>query len=175
MRCIFPLLLSFFLVTPSSADDCSKAVKLYNHATITDDLKVKEECFKEAIPLCSDSEIRSRIYNNLADTYERTGRSSIALFYYKKALENKSDLATAYFSVGDIFFKVKDYYSAAVMYEKGLGYCLEDEESVERWKEALEKAKNHTIIYFDFDSFRIPFRYLNRLDVICATIKERRH
>ena len=173
MRCIFPVLFGLFLITPSWAENCPKAIELYNQATETLDVKAKEQYFKEAIPLCSDPGILSRVYNNLADTYERTGRLSLALGFYKKALETKPDLSTAYFSVGDIFFQVKDYCSAAVMYKKGLGYSPEDEKSVKRWKEALEKAKSHTMIYFDFDSSKIPFRYLKRLDVICATIKER--
>jgi len=166
------VLFGLLLTTPSWAENCPKAIELYNQATETQDVKAKERYFKEAIPLCSDSEILSRVYNNLADTYERTGRLSLALACYKKALETKPDLVTSYFSVGDIFFRFKDYYSAAGMYEKGLRYRPEDEESVKRREEALEKTKKHIIIYFDFDSSRIPFRYLKRLDRLCAAIKK---
>ena len=173
MRRIFPVLFGLLLTTPSWAENCPKAIELYNQATETLDVKAKERYFKEAIPLCSDPGILSRVYNNLADTYERTARLSLALAYYKKALETKPDLATSYFSVGDIFFRVKDYCSAAVMYEKGLGYRPEDEESVKKREEALERAKKYIIIYFDFDSSRIPFRYLKRLDALCAAIKKR--
>lgn len=155
------------------AEDCSKAIELFNQATMGEDMEVKERGFKKAIHLCRDPEVLARVYNNLADTYERTRRLSLALAYYRKALETKPDLATSYFSVGDIFFRVKDYSSAAVMYEKGLRYRPEDEESVKRREEALERAKKHIIIYFDFDSFRIPFRYLKRLDAVCAAIKKR--
>ena len=173
MRPIIAVLLCLFLSTPSWSENCPKAIEFYNQATGTEDLKVREECFKEAIPLCSDSEIRSRVYNNLADTYEQTDRISLALSYYRKALETKSDLATAYFSVGDIFFRVKDYCSAAVMYEKGLKYRPEDQESSKRREEALDGAKKYIVIYFDFDSFEIPFRYVKRLDAVCAAIKKR--
>jgi len=125
------------------------------------------------MPLCRDPEVLARVYNNLADIYERTGRLPLALGFYKKALETKPDLATSYFSVGDIFFRVKDYCSAAVMYEKGLRYRPEDEESAKKREEALERAKEHIVIYFDFDSSKIPFRYLERLDSACAAIKKR--
>jgi len=155
------------------AEDCSKAIELFNQATMAEDMEVKERGFKKAIPLCRDPEVLARVYNNLADTYERTGRLSLALAYYRKALETKPDLATAYFSVGDIFFRVKDYCSASVIYEKGLRYRSEDEESIKKREEALERARKYIIIYFDFDSFRIPFRYLKRLDAVCAAIKKR--
>ena len=167
------MLFGLFITTPSWAENCPKAIELYNQATETQDVKVKEQYFKKAIPLCSDSEILSRVYNNLADICDRTGRLSLALTYYRKALETKPDLATSYFSVGDIFFHVKDYSSSAVMYEKGLRYRPEDEESVKRREEAMERARKHIIIYFDFDSFKIPFRYLKRLDALCAATKKR--
>ena len=167
------MLFGLLLTTPSWAENCPRAIELYNQATQTQDVKAKERYFKEAILLCSDLEILSRVYNNLADTYERTGRLSLALAYYKKALEIKPDLATSYFSVGDIFFRIKDYCSAAVMYEKGLGYRPRDEESVKKREEALEKAKKYIVIYFDFDSSKIPVRYLKRLDAVYAAIKKR--
>ena len=166
------MLFGLLLTTPSWAENCPKAIELYNQATETQDVKVKEQYFKKAIPLCSDSEILSRVYNNLADIYDRTGRLSLAFTYYKKALETKPDLATSYFSVGDIFFHVKDYCSAAVMYAKGLRYRPEDEESVKKKGAALEGGKKYIIIYFDFDSSKIPFRYLKRLDAMCAAIKK---
>ena len=98
----------------------------------------------------------------------------MALTYYKKALEAKPDLATSYFSVGDIFFRLKDYYSAAVMYEKGLKYRPEDKQSRQKKEEARARAGRYMVIYFDFDSLRIPERYLKRFDMVARTIKERR-
>ena len=69
------------------------------------------------------------LYYNLANAHFKAEQIGPAVFYYKKALKVKSDLATSYFSVGDIFFSLKDYHSAAVMYGKGLKYSPEDKES----------------------------------------------
>jgi len=123
----FPLFILLFFASHTWAEDCHKAIALYNRAIVEDDLSVRERCFKKAIALCSDPEVLSRVFNNLADTYERTGRLSPALTYYHKAIETKPNLVTSYFSVGDIFFRLKDYYSAAVMYGKGLSYSSDDE------------------------------------------------
>jgi len=169
----FPLLILLLLASHAWAGDCDRAIALYNRAAGENDLAVKERCFKEAIPLCSDPEVLSRVLNNLADTYERQDRLSPALTYYKKALEAKPDLATSYFSVGDIFFRLKDYYSAAVMYGKGLRYSPEDKESCLKREQAEAKSRHHMIIYFDFDSSMIPDRYLKRLDVVGKAIKGR--
>ncbi|MFH1077426.1 MAG: OmpA family protein [Pseudomonadota bacterium] len=168
----FPLFILLLLASHAWAEDCPKAIVLYNRATVENDLAVRERCFKKAIALCSDPEVLSRVFNNLADTYERAGRLSPALTYYRNALEAKPDLATSYFSVGDIFFRLKDYYSAAVMYGKGLSYSPEDEESRKNKKVAETRARRYMIIYFDFNSFTIPDRYLKRLDVVGEVIKE---
>jgi outer membrane protein OmpA-like peptidoglycan-associated protein len=154
------------------AEDCAKAVKLYNQATLATDLASKENLFKRAIPLCTEPEVLSKIHNNLADTYEKTGRLSPALDHYRKALETKPDFALAYFSVGDIFFRLRDYRSAAVMYDKGLRYAPDDHESQKRKEEAEARAKKFMIIYFDFDSFEIPNRYATRLRLVCKAIEE---
>lgn len=173
MRQILPLFLTLIFASNGWGADCSKAIELYNQATVAKDLQVKERGFKKAIPLCSDPIVLSKVYNNLADTYERQDRLLLALAYYRKALETKPDFATAYFSVGDIFFRLRDYFSAAVMYGKGLKYRSEDEESIQRKEQAETMAKGYMVIYFDFDSFRIPDRYLKRLDAVGKDIKER--
>ena len=167
----FPLFILLFLASHTWAEDCPKAIALFNRATVEDDLAVRERSFKKAIGLCSDPEVLSRVFNNLADTYEKAGRLSLALTYYRKALEAKPDLAMSYFSVGDIFFRLKDYYSAAVMYGKGLSYSP-DEGSRKNKEEAESRDRRYMIIYFDFDSFTIPDRYLKRLDVVGDVIKE---
>lgn len=172
MSRIFLIFILLFLASHVWAEDCPKAIALYNRATVEDDLAVRERSFKKAIALCSDPEVLSRVLNNLADTYERAGRLSVALTYYHKALESKPDLATSYFSVGDIFFRLKDYYSAAVMYGKGLSYSPDNEESRKNKEEAESRARRYMLIYFDFDSFTIPDRYLKRLDVVGEVMKE---
>lgn len=72
----FPLFILLLLASHAWAEDCPKAIDLYNRATGEDDLAVRERCFKKAIALCSDPEVLSRVLNNLADIYERQDRLS---------------------------------------------------------------------------------------------------
>jgi len=111
MLCLF-----VFLSGPSlaAAENCKAAIALYNKGTSSASPGEKESCFIKAIRLCSDPDVLSKAYNNLADTYEQQGRLFPALTYYRKALEVKPDLAVSYFSAADIFFKLQDYHSAYV-------------------------------------------------------------
>ncbi|MDP2838797.1 MAG: hypothetical protein Q8O11_01970, partial [Syntrophales bacterium] len=43
------------------AEDCPKAVVLYNKGTFSQDPAAKEILFKEAIPLCTDPEVISKV------------------------------------------------------------------------------------------------------------------
>lgn len=152
-------------------EDCQKAVDLYNKGTLSNDVKEKERSFKEAIRLCSDPEVLSRVYNNLGDLYEKKEEYSKALVHYRKAVEIKSDLATPYISVGDIFFKLRDYYSAFVMYGEGLKYNPEDEDAIKGRERSEEAFKKKMIIYFDLDSSKISDLYLYRLQLVGESIK----
>lgn len=170
------LVLVAFLFLPRAhglTENCRKAVSTYNHASETNNLGEKERLLIHALSLgCADKKIVAKIHNNLADAYEKQDRLSLALTYYRKALETKPDLATSYFSVGDIFFRLKGYYSAALMYGKGLRHRPEDEESRKNKEEAELRARRCMVIYFDFDSSMIPDRYLKRLDLVAEAIKE---
>lgn len=126
----------------------------------------KEIHFKKAIPLCTDPEVLSSIYNNLADLYENKGNYSLALFHYRNAIKIKHDLATSYFSVGDIFLELEDYYSSYIMYSKGLKYQEDDKKTLENTERAKEGFKEKMLIYFDFDSTEISDNYLYRLQLI---------
>ena len=53
-----------------------------------------------------------------------------------------------------------------------MSYSPEDEESRKNKKEAESRARRYMLIYFDFDSFTIPDRYLKRLDVVGEVMKE---
>ena len=168
------IFLSIFLIFSTltvHAEDCQKAIELYNKGTLSNDPTEKEAFFKEAIPLCSNPEALSRIYNNLADLYENKKEFSRALVYYRKAIETKNDLTTAYISVGDIFFKLGDFYSAFIMYSKGLKYRPEDEEALKGRMNSEEGFKKKMIIYFDLDSSKISDLYLYRLQLIGESIK----
>jgi outer membrane protein OmpA-like peptidoglycan-associated protein len=176
VRCIRIVLGLMVFLTPSASlvlagQDCKRAVELYNKGTLSEDPQEKESYFKQAISLCSEPEILSRVYNNLADTYEKQGQLSLALEFYKKALEKKPDSAISCFSVGDIFFELGDYYSAYVMYNRGLKYDQMDKEALEKRDLAKGEFEKKMIIYFDFDSADISRHYNQRLDVIGEAIR----
>jgi len=161
------VMISLLVVTlqTASAEDCTKATALYNRALDTQALRQRERLLRKALPLCSQPEVFARLYNNLADTYEKQNRLSLALRFYRQALRAKPDLATAYFSVGDIFNRLGDYQSAAIMYGKGLRYQPSDEDA-EKKRDAEVKARRRMVIYFSHDSFKLPVVYLSRLDII---------
>ncbi|MCX5812432.1 MAG: OmpA family protein [Proteobacteria bacterium] len=153
------------------SEDCRHAVELYNKGTLSKDCVEKENYFLEAIPLCTDPDVLSKLYNNLADVYETEGDLSKALVYYKKAIEINKDLITPYMSVGDIFSKLGDYFSAYVMYDKALK-INPDEKDARNGKEKSEEAfKKKMVIYFDKNSSEIPDNYIYRLQIIGELLK----
>jgi outer membrane protein OmpA-like peptidoglycan-associated protein len=172
LHTLLAIMLILLAAFPATGGDCQKAVDLYNQSVDEADLCAKETLLKEAASLCSDPQILSRIYNNLADAYEKRQALSLALAFYKKALEASPDLATAWLSVGDIFFQLQDYYSAALMYEKARKYGLEDEEAQRTREESHEKARTHLVVYFDLDDATLPDRYLQRLEVLAQAVEE---
>jgi len=108
--------LSFF----AWANDCKKAIKLYNEGTVCNDLVKKEGLFKEALTIpCEDKEVLAKIHNNLADTYERQERIKEAITEYKKAIELDPTLPTPYLSLGDIYTKIGELKKARQYYKKG--------------------------------------------------------
>lgn len=171
--CMFFALLLTFLPIPLYAAgwDCKSAVEFYNKGTLSNNDQEKERCFRKAISLCSDPEILSRVLNNLGDFYEKKKEYSKALNFYRKAIEKKPDLSTSYFGVGDIFFTLGDYYSAFIMYKKGLRYNPDDEEYLKKLKEVEIEFKKNIIIYFDFNSYKLSDHYIYRLQLIGESIK----
>ncbi len=168
------LVISFspYFAPPVYPEGCQKAVELYNQGTSSTDPYEREQYFRQAIPLCSDPEVLVRAYNNLADSFERRKEYSQALSLYKKAMKIKKDHPTPYHSVGDIFSTLGDYYSAFIMYNKGLKYSPQDKE-IERKKEAAKESfRKKMIIYFELNSAKIPDLYIYRLQLIGEFIKD---
>jgi outer membrane protein OmpA-like peptidoglycan-associated protein len=153
------------------AEDCQRAVELYNKGTLSKDCIEKEKYFLEATPLCTDPDVLSKLYNNLADAYEMKDNLSMALVYYKKAIEINKDLITSYMSVGDIFSKLGDYYSAYAMYGKALHLKPDDGEIIKSREKAGEGYKKKMVIYFDKNSSEISDNYIYRLQVIGELLK----
>jgi len=120
LRCVTIAALCTFFSLSALAEDCSRAVELYNSGTSSSDTAEKVRLFKEALSLCSEPKLAAKIHNNLADAYERSGRIDDAKNEYKEAIRNDKSLPTPYFSLGDIYFKKGDYEYAIDWYEMGL-------------------------------------------------------
>lgn len=135
------ILILTFSFSLALADDCQKAIGLYNKGTISKDLVQKEKLFKEALSLnCKDNQILARIQNNLADTYERQGRIQEAVTRYKKAVEHYPELATPYLSLGEIYFKKAIYEYAIEYFEKGIWLREEELKGKEIKQEEAQKS-----------------------------------
>jgi len=112
------IIISFAL--PAFAGQCDRAIELYNRGTKSSSYSEKVRLFKEALNYCNNPKILAKIHNNLADAYENLGRIDDAKNEYKEAIRNNKNLPTSYFSLGDIYFKKKDYEYAIEWYEMGL-------------------------------------------------------
>lgn len=155
------------------AGDCEKAIEYYNEGVNETDSTIKEAKYLLALHEgCDDPEITSKIYNNLADTYENRGELTRAIRYYNESIISKSDYAKPYFGIADIMFGLEDYYSAYIMYKKGLDLDPGDELSQKNIKESQEKYKKHMRVYFYTGSYEVNEDYLFRLDMIADVMKE---
>jgi outer membrane protein OmpA-like peptidoglycan-associated protein len=106
-------------ISPAFANDCKKAVELYNKGTLSRNLTQKEKLLKGALKVaCSDKAILARIQNNLADTYENQGRYEEAIKVYQEAIELDPELLSPYIGMGDVYSKMGKTQSAAEYYNK---------------------------------------------------------
>lgn len=171
-----------FLIFSSSlalADDCKKAVELYNKGTISRNFVEKERLFKEALFLnCTDKQIVAKIHNNLADTYENHRRFKEAIVEYKKAIELDSTLATPYISLGDVYSKVKDFRSANHYYGiyRKLTFLkirgkLVSSLSLRSSTRAI-KAVPSEDLYFGFDEFALTKESERQLEELLAALND---
>jgi outer membrane protein OmpA-like peptidoglycan-associated protein len=113
------LMIFLSLIVCAWADECQKAVDLYNKGTTSTNLEEKEKFFRQALRLsCQDKEVLARIHNNLADTYEQKGRLQEAVTEYKKALELAPDHEIPYISLGDVYAKLKNAKLSAYYYDQ---------------------------------------------------------
>ncbi len=117
-----PFISFVFLILPFSptlANDCQKAIELFNRGTLTQDVKEKEMLYKKSLLQdCDDQKVLAKIHNNLADAYEKQSRLQEAIAEYKKAIESDPELPTPYISLGDVYSRVKDQKSAEIYYKK---------------------------------------------------------
>jgi tetratricopeptide (TPR) repeat protein len=117
-------------------------LSLFDRGTGSKDSLQKEQLLKNALTLpCEDKEIKSKVYNNLADCYEAQGKIKEAIVEYHKAIETDPALATSYLSLGDIYRKTGEISEAIKYYEKAL-LCLTPAGSKEKQKQAdIEELK----------------------------------
>lgn len=150
MKIIRLIILSGFIFTFTCtfalANDCSRAIELFNQGALAQEAGVKENSFKEALNQpCNDSKVLAKIHNNLADAYEKQSRFQEAIAEYKRAIEFDPELPTPYISLGDVYSILKDHKSAEIYYKK-YGE-LTRFKSKEQLRSALSPRGNARAIY----------------------------
>jgi len=166
------MLIALFAVSANAGGDCKKAIEYYNEGVKETDLTIKEAKFLLALnESCDNPEVTAKIFNNLADTYESRGELTRAIEFYNKSIMAKKDYAKPYFGIADIMFKLEDFYSAYIMYKKGLEIEPDDELSQKNIKEAEKGFKGHMRVYFDTGSTVVSDDYLFRLDLMAEIMK----
>jgi outer membrane protein OmpA-like peptidoglycan-associated protein len=110
----------FSLICPFAlANDCSRAIELFNQGATVQDAGTKEGFYREALNHpCNSPQVLARIHNNLADALETQNRFPEAIVEYKKAIELDPKLPTPYISLGDVYSKLKDLKNAETYYKK---------------------------------------------------------
>jgi len=128
--------------TTAIAEDCKKAIELYNKGTSTPDLKLKESLLKDALAIgCTDNKVLSRIHNNLGDCFEQQNRLDEALVDYTKAIELDPQLYTAFIGMGDIYKKRGQKQAAIAKYEWALSILKDAAAKGENVRESIDKLK----------------------------------
>jgi hypothetical protein len=128
------------------AEDCKKAIELYNKSTGTPDLKLKESLLKDALAAgCTDNKVLARIHNNLADCYEQQKSFDEAVDEYKKAIECDPSLVEAYLGLGDIH-KIKGQIADAIIYYEKAQTLFNSFSSHKTQERKKEKDIKNTIL-----------------------------
>jgi hypothetical protein len=123
------------------AEDCKKAIELYNKGTGTPDLKLKESLLKDALAAdCTDNKVLARIHNNLADCYEQQGKLDEALAGYTKAIELDQKFYTACLGLGDTYKKMGKHDAAVRFYERAVALMEAEVQKGNIGREAIEKS-----------------------------------
>ncbi|MDY6988914.1 MAG: OmpA family protein [Thermodesulfobacteriota bacterium] len=186
----------------ATAQDCGKAIELYNRATraasSTDsDLEHKKVLYEKALGLsCKDPGILAKIHNNLADTYEKQHRVEDAIQEYKKAIEIDARLASPYLSLGDIYQAQGLLEYAIEYYEEGRavqGGKAKEEPNLLMAKKTvpLYRSKKDLVsaldlgsaersirpvpsanLYFGFDNAKIGGQGVRQLEALLRALRE---
>ena len=124
---IVAIAIIFVCCSTSSADNCERAVKKYNTATLSKDLEKREKLLKESLALdCKDDILLAKILNNLADTYENQNQLKKAIGLYLNSIDKNPLSPIPYYSLGDVYKKLNrteestSWYNKAFLAEKHL-------------------------------------------------------
>jgi len=161
----------------AEAENCPRAITLYNQAVDTEDLAQKESLYRQALGIgCDQPEITAKIYNNLADTYERQGRLEAAIAHYKKAIEMDPFLPTPHLSLAQIYTKLKKPAEAQRYFAEG--FLLENYQDSEKIVASLSPTRSVSLVprlsmYFAFNETALTQAAIRQLEALDQALKNR--
>ena len=159
------------------AENCPRAIALYNQAVVAEDLWQKELLYRQALESgCDQPDITAKIYNNLADTYERQGRLEAAIANYKKAIDIDPFLLTPHMSLAEIYTKLKNPKEAQRYLEEG--FLLENYQDSEKIVASLSPTRSVSLIprlsmYFAFNETALTQAAIRQLKALDQALKAR--
>ena len=159
------------------AENCPRAIALYNQAVVAEDLRQKELLYRQALESgCDQPDITAKIYNNLADTYERQGRLEAAIANYKKAIDIDPYLPTPHLSLAEIYTKLKNPKEAQRYLEEG--FLLENYQDSEKIVASLSPARSVSLVprlsmYFGFNETALTEAAIRQLEALDQALKAR--
>jgi tetratricopeptide (TPR) repeat protein len=110
---------------------CAEATKLYNESRTSSDLAREEKLLNDALSQrCEDKKVQAKIYNNLANCYEKQGRIDSAIKGYENSIALDPELSYPHMSLGDIY-KKKGLDKEAEKYYR-IGKQLEEKENLSK-------------------------------------------
>lgn len=176
---LLPVVYGFtlFPLDIARAADCRKAIDLYNQAVGVENLREKEIQYRRALESgCDQPEITAKIYNNLADTYERQGRLEAAIANYKKAIDIDPFLPTPHLSLAEIYTKLKKPREAQRYLEEG--FLLENYQDSEKIVASLSPTRSVSLIprlsmYFAFNETTLSQAAIRQLEALDQALKAR--
>ena len=171
----------FACCSTSYADDCGRATKKYNTATLSKDLEKRERLLKESLAIdCQDDILLAKILNNLADTYENQNQLKKAIGLYLKSVDKNLLSPIPYYSLGDVYKKLnrteesKSWYNKAFLAEKYLPKenivkAISPKRSILVNKPSGFRPPQVTL-YFGFDSAQISVLAEKQLEELLRAI-----
>jgi tetratricopeptide (TPR) repeat protein len=76
--------------------------------------------FNKVIVLSKAKSDIALVYTNMGEIYHKSGKDSLALFYYKKSLETDSSIAASHNNIGMFYFKANDLKKASDCFNRAV-------------------------------------------------------